>query len=68
MDEVGDIEPVFEESNDNPINPAFMEIMHQGAVQFAKDMTNTFGESITTWKFRKTEVSQPLRVLYSSIP
>ncbi|NBD27567.1 glycosyltransferase [Paenibacillus glycinis] len=60
VDEVGVIEPVFEDYNDHPINAAFMEVMHQGAVQFAKDMTHTFGESITTWKFRKNEVSQPL--------
>lgn len=60
VDEGGAIEPVFEEYYDHPINAAIMEVMHQGTVQFAKDMTSIFGEFIPTWKFRKNEVSQPL--------
>lgn len=57
-----DVEPIFEEYHDQPINRMMITILHNSAVDFAKDMMSLFSDYMDVLKVRNKEASVPLEM------
>ncbi|GAA0378628.1 HAD-IA family hydrolase [Paenibacillus motobuensis] len=56
----GDINPVFEEYCDNPINKLIVSTLQKGTIDFTQDIMQLFNEHYDILKLRNNEVSVPL--------